>query len=59
MGWMGWMGWLSLDGAIYRAPTVLISGGRIVLRSSLDKDGTKKPNAAKELFEKVAIFDIE
>ena len=25
MGWdgMGWMGWLSLEGAIYRAPTVL------------------------------------
>ena len=26
MGWMGWMGWLSLEGAIYRAPTVLIMG---------------------------------
>jgi len=25
MGWMGWMGWLSLEGAIYRAPTVLIN----------------------------------
>ena len=23
-GWDGWDGWLSLDGAIYRAPTVLI-----------------------------------
>ena len=28
MGWDGWMdgmGWLSLEGAIYRAPTVLIN----------------------------------
>ena len=24
MGWMDGMGWLSLEGAIYRAPTVLI-----------------------------------
>ena len=34
MGWMGWMdGWLSLEGAIYRAPTVLIKNYKSHIQS--------------------------
>ena len=37
---------------------ILIKIVRILLRSPLNKDGTKTSNASQELFEKVAIFDV-